>query len=136
VFDRLQEWGEPYAGIVGAVNFGSAPREAPPPDEHGRPSGGPLNRRAELWMRSREWLEDPAGAQIPDSDALQADACGPSYRYDSNTRLVLESKENMRRRGVASPDEWDAVALTFAEPVAPLAANFHRRLVYSHAGIV
>ena len=57
-------------------------------------------------------------------------------RYDSNTRLVLESKENMRRRGVASPDEWDAVALTFAEPVAGGSANFHRRLVYSHAGIV
>ena len=87
-------------------------------------------------MKSKEWLEDPAGAQIPDSDSLQADACGPCYRYDSNTRLVLEAKENMRRRGLSSPDEWDAVALTFAEPVAPTAANFHRRLVYRHAGAI
>jgi len=34
-----------------------------------------------------------------------------------NQRLLLESKERMRARGVRSPDEWDAVALTFAEPV-------------------
>jgi hypothetical protein len=38
---------------------------------------------------------------------------------------------------VKSPDEWDAVALTFAEPVtAAAAANFHRKLAYSNAGIV
>lgn len=60
-----------------------------------------------------------AGADIPDSDALQADACGPGYKYDSSTRLVLESKDDMRRRDAPSPDEWDAVALTFAEPVSP-----------------
>ncbi len=87
-------------------------------------------------MQSKQWLEDPAGAQIPDSDSLQADACGPSYRYDSNTRLVLESKDNMRRRGVSSPDEWDAVALTFAEPVAPSPANFHRKLAYGNMGTI
>jgi hypothetical protein len=136
VYDRLQEWGEPYAGIIVAVNFGSAPMEPPPLDEHGNRSGGPLNRRAEMWMKSKEWLEDPAGVEIPDSDSLHADACGPSYRYDSNTRLVLESKENMRRRGLSSPDEWDAVALTFAAPVAPAAANFHRKLVYRYPGAI
>src|SRR3982751_5054995 len=40
-----------------------------------------------------------------------------AHKYDSMTRLQLEAKEAMRRRGVPSPDEWDAVALTFAEPV-------------------
>jgi predicted dehydrogenase len=135
VYDRLQEWGEPYASIVVPVNFGSAPLEPPPLDEHGRPSGGPLNRRAEMWMKSKQWLEDEAGAQIPDSDSLQADACGPSYKYDSNTRLQLESKETMRRRGVPSPDEWDAVALTFAEPVASV-TNFHRKLEYGNVGTI
>ena len=91
------------------------------------------NRRAEMWMRSREWLEHPAGVQIPDSDTLHADACGPSYRYDSHTRVVLERKEDMRRRGVPSPDEWDAVALTFAEPVVP--AAWRRRIEYPPLGI-
>lgn len=113
VYDRLQEMGAPYSRIVVAVNFGSAPFE--PPSDPDVP--GPLNRRAEMWMKSREWLEDVAGVSIPDSDSLQEDACGPTYKYDSNTRLRLEPKEDMRRRGVRSPDEWDAVALTFAEPV-------------------
>lgn len=112
VYDRLCEMG--YSRIVRAVNFGSAPMEP-----GGVDGGGPLNRRAEIWMKSREWLEDPAGVDIPDDDALQADACGPGYKYDSNTRLILEKKEDMRRRGVPSPDLWDAVALTFSEAVPP-----------------
>jgi hypothetical protein len=133
VYDRLVEMG--YGETVRGINFGSAPFEPPPRDEHGRPSGGAMNRRAEMWMKSKDWLSDPAGAQIPDSDSLQADACGPGYSYDSNTRLVLEKKEDMRRRGAPSPDEWDAVALTFAEPVAPV-AGFGRRLVYPEWGVV
>jgi hypothetical protein len=71
-----------------------------------------------MWMRSKEWLEQTGGADLPDSDALQADACGPGYHYSTtDQRLVLESKEQMRARNVRSPDEWDAVVLTFAEPV-------------------
>jgi hypothetical protein len=111
VYDRLCEMG--YGRKVVPVNFGSSPEE---PSLDG---GGPLNRRAEIWMRSKKWLEDEAGADIPDEDALQADACGPGYKYDSLTRLQLEKKEDMRRRGVISPDLWDAVALTFAEHIAP-----------------
>jgi hypothetical protein len=133
VYDRIREWGSPYSDVVIAVNFGSAPFEPPPLDDQGRPSGGPLNRRAEMWMKSKEWLEDPAGAQIPDMDSLQADACGPTYKYDSNTRLQLEKKEDMRRREVPSPDEWDAVALTFAEPVGP--NTFNKPIVYPNLGI-
>lgn len=120
VYDRLNEMG--YGKTVTAINFGGKPFE-PEPIE----GGGPLNRRAEMWMKSREWLEDPAGVNIPDDDTLQADACGPGYKYDSNTRLVLEKKEDMRRRGVQSPDGWDAVALTFAEPVNPTMANLPKR---------
>lgn len=114
VYDRLIEWGPPYSSIVVGVNFGGEPLEPERPE-----GGGPRNRRTEMWMKSKEWLADPAGVSIPDLDALQADACGPGYKYDSSTRLMLESKEDMRRRGVRSPDEWDAVALTFAEPVHP-----------------
>lgn len=132
VYDRLMEMG--FGEIVRPVNFGSSPMEPPPLDDHGKPSGGPLNRRAEMWMKSRDWLDDPAGAQIPDRDELQADACGPAYTWDSHTRLVLESKDHMRARGIPSPDEWDAVALTFAEPVAG-AAGFGRKLAYPASGV-
>ena len=65
--------------------------------------------------------------QIPDDDSLQADACGPGYKYDSLTRLQIEKKEDMRRRGVPSPDEWDAVVLTFAEPVAVATMRLRKR---------
>jgi hypothetical protein len=134
VYDRLAEMG--YGEIVRDINFGSAPFEPPPRDAHGRPSGGAANRRAEMWMKSKDWLADPAGAQIPDGDALQADACGPGYGYDSNTRLPLEKKDDMRGRGAASPDQWDAVALTFAEPVVDRFPRWSRRLVYPDLGLV
>lgn len=115
VYDRLIEMG--YGDKVTAINFGSAPLEPQPLDEAGRPKGGYVNRRAEMWGKSKEWLEEPGGVDIPDEDALQADACAPGYKYDSLTRVILESKEDIRKRGLRSPDEWDAIALTFAEPV-------------------
>jgi hypothetical protein len=133
IYDRLVEMD--YGKIVRPVNFGSSPMEPPPLDENGKPNGGPLNRRAEMWMRSKIWLDDIGGAQIPDSDSLHADACGPGYKYDSHTRLQLESKDAMRARGVPSPDEWDAVALTFAEPVREGASNFNRVIEYPKNGI-
>lgn len=116
IYDRLKEMG--FGRIVRAVNFASAPIEPPKFDDNGREIPGPLNRRAEMWINSRDWLADEAGADIPDDDTLQADACGPCYKYDSRARIQLEKKEDMRRRGVSSPDGWDALALTFAEPVA------------------
>ena len=115
VYDRLLEMG--YGEIVRAINFGSSPLEPQPLDEAGRPKGGYANRRAEMWGKSKEWLEEAGGTSIPDRDSLQVDACAPGYKYDSLSRVVLESKEDIRKRGLRSPDEWDAVALTFAEPV-------------------
>jgi len=131
IYDRLKEMG--YGKVVRAVNFASSPLEPPKLDDQGQEIPGPLNRRAEMWMLSKEWLEDVGGADIPDSDSLQADACGPGYKYDSHSRIVLESKADMRRRDVPSPDEWDAVALTFAEPVA--ANEWGGKLTYPNLGI-
>ncbi len=50
---------------AGLASAPSPPMEPPPLDPHGKPSGGPVNRRAEMWMKSKEWLEDVAGVQIP-----------------------------------------------------------------------
>ena len=126
IYDRLMEMG--YGNVVSAVNFGSSPFET---SMEGL--GGAANRRAEMWLKSREWLSDVAGASIPDSDGLQADACAPSYRFDSSSRLLIESKDAMRKRGVRSPDEWDAVALTFAEPINPWA---NQKLNYPNLGLI
>lgn len=117
VYDILQSWGKPYDTIVVGVNFGGSPQEPMIILDDGTKKPGPLNRRAEMWSRSRDWLEAEGGADIPDLDSLQSDACAPGYKYNVDQRLVLESKEHMIARGVRSPDEWDAVALTFAEPV-------------------
>jgi hypothetical protein len=121
VYDRLCEMG--YVRKIRAVNFGSSPLEP----------GPALNRRAEMWMNAKKWLEDEGGADLPDEDELQADACAPSYKYDSLTRLVLESKADMRKRGVRSPDVFDAIALTFAEFVPPALAEEYERDSYRRA---
>jgi len=113
----LRDWGEPYEKLIEPVNFGSNPQDLAKLDNHGQPLPGPKNRRAEMWMRMRDWLEDPLGADIPDDDALHADLQAPGYRHDMRQALVLESKDDIKRRGMRSPDGADAVALTFAAPV-------------------
>lgn len=118
VIDILRDFGEPYASIVVSVNFGGSPQDQPKTNERGEIVPGPKNRRAEMWQRSRDWLEDEGGADIPDDDALHADAVAPGFHYDMRQYFLLESKEDIRKRGLRSPDGWDAVALTFASPVA------------------
>ena len=60
----------------------------------------------------RQWLED--GADLPESDALRDDLLLLGYSEDSNNRLKLQSKKNLKR----SPDLGDALALTFYQPVS------------------
>lgn len=80
-----------------------------------------VNRRAEMWGLMRDWIADKP-CDLPDDDLLESELCAPQYGYDSSRRLKLESKEDMKKRGVESPDGADATALTFAVPVyAPLA---------------
>lgn len=130
IYDRLIEQGYPTAQ-VNAVNFGGKPIEPPPLDETGKPGGGPANRRAELWLNMKNALEGRFA--IPDSDSLQGDLISVGYRYSSDGKLLLESKEDMRKRGVPSPDEGDAAALCFTEPNgSPIPRNawFNRKLEY------
>ena len=101
IYDRLAEMG--YGEIVRDINFGSAPFEPPPRDAHGRPSGGAANRRAEMWMKSKRLARRSRRRPDPGLDALQADACGPGYGYDSNTRLLLERKDDMRAAAPPAP---------------------------------
>lgn len=110
--------GRLYSDIIELVNFAGEPEEPYEILEDGGQRPGPKNRRAEMWKRSKDWLQQPGGADIPDEGVLQSDACAPGYRYDMRTQhLVLESKEQMRARKVRSPDDWDAIALTFASSV-------------------
>ena len=67
--------------------------------------------RAFMWGRMREWLTRGC---ISDSSTLEQDLVSPGYRHNRRDQLLLEEKEKMKARGVASPDEGDALALTFA----------------------
>lgn len=118
LYDMLMAWGEPYSKIVRLINFGGKPQTETVVLRDGTRKPGPADRRSEMWMRSRDWLEQPGGADLPDVDSLQADACAPTYHYQTtDQRLRIESKDQLRSRGVRSSDEWDAVVLSFAEPV-------------------
>ena len=89
---------------VQEVNFGSDS-----PDEKAR------FMRDYMWACMKEWLL--TGAIDPDP-RLEADLVGPGTRPDRRQRVWLESKEDMKSRGVDSPDDGDALALTFAAPIA------------------
>lgn len=110
IVTNLQSLGPRYVGVIRGVNFGgtSEAKLALPKVP------GPRNRRAEMWARSREWLKAPEGASIPDDSELQSDATGPKEKPQLSGDFLLESKLDMKKRQVRSPDGWDAVSLTFA----------------------
>lgn len=74
------------------------------------------NKRAEMWGNMRDWLK---GGAILDDPELAADLTGVEYGYNVRNEIQLERKEDMKKRGLASPDYGDALALTFAYPVMP-----------------
>ena len=69
--------------------------------------------RDELWFACREWL---AGRDVamPKDDKLIAELTGPKYTINSTGKVMVERKEDMKKRGLRSPDLADALVLTFA----------------------
>jgi hypothetical protein len=99
-----------YQTLIVTVNFGGTSQA-----KMARPKmPGPKNRRAEMYQRSRDWLELPEGVDLPDDPVLQSDATATRRKPSLTNDLVLESKDEMKARGVRSPDLWDSVVLTFA----------------------
>ena len=105
VVDRLKQLGRRCTG----VDFGGKP--------YGETISGDRyqNRRAEMWWSMANWVKD---AWLPDNSELVAELTAPTYSYaNAAGKLQLESKEDLKSRGLPSPDLADALALTFAEPV-------------------
>jgi len=73
------------------------------------------NKRAEMWGTMKDWLRS---ASLPQDRQLKADLTGPLKKPNSSGTVFLEGKKEMRSRGLASPDAADALAVTFAYPVA------------------
>ncbi|MGA7238555.1 MAG: hypothetical protein WBY44_22925, partial [Bryobacteraceae bacterium] len=78
------------------------------------------NMRAYMWSRMKDWLLKGA---IPSDNILETDLTGPGYHLNQKEQLVIESKQDMVKRGIASPDYGDALALSFAAFVPPVAAT-------------
>lgn len=104
IYDRLRELN--VRGLH-SVNFGGTPLN----------KARFFNKRAEMWGLMHDWLASEA-VSIEDSDALEIDLCGLQYSYDSSGKLKLEKKEDAKERGIKSPDDGDALALTFAMPIS------------------
>lgn len=84
-----------------------------------------MNKRVEMWAEMRDWL---MYGSIDDSQELMEDLTGPEYEIDLKGRIKLETKESMKKRGLSSPDDADALGLTFAFPVASRDLNLFDEL--------
>lgn len=103
LLDRLNMLGIPFI----PVDFGGTPMD----DKF-------ADRASEMYWKMAKWVK--GGGTLPGSAQLKADLISRTIVYKQagkQTKLKLESKEELRKRGIASPDEGDALALTFAAPV-------------------
>ena len=99
VVDRLRELGAPVRGI----NVSEAPAMG-----HTY-----MNLRSELWFKAKGWLEDRS-CKLPKDDQLLAELTAIRYSFTSSGKMKAESKDEMRKRGLKSPDLADALCLTMA----------------------
>lgn len=112
VVDRLQEMG---FSCVEGVNVG---RSANDKEKF-------KNLRAELWSDMRDWLYAEIGCQIPNDDKLHSELCSLGMKELSNGQIKIEGKDELRSRGLPSPDGADALALTFfGGNTQDMSANF------------
>ena len=98
VYDILVSWGHEVTGVW----YGAA---ADDPTLY-------FNKRVEMWGRARDFLAQ--GGSIPDDNDLRDDLIGPEYGFSAKGQYQLESKEDMKSRGLSSPDCGDMVAQMFA----------------------
>jgi hypothetical protein len=111
VVDRLRQLGHDVIG----VNFGASADSDPEGERY-------ANKRAECYGRMRQWLK--SGGSIEANADLRQDLEGVEYGYTLQGQILLEKKELMKKRGLASPDRADALALSFSHPVAKKGVAF------------
>jgi hypothetical protein len=114
VYDILAKWG--YEDILQAVNAGN---KASSESRY-------VNIRAEMWDEMKKALRD--GVDLPQDERLKIDLIGLQYKYDMRQRLQLESKIDMKSRGLSSPDSGDSLALTYAYPIKEKLDNFRQQI--------
>lgn len=105
VVDRLVELGLPAVGVNVAETSGDM--------------GKGVRLRDDLWYRGKDLLLENK-LQLPKGDEDLAKALTtPTFDYQSNGKLKIEGKKEIKRRGYESPDAADAVLLTLASTESP-----------------
>jgi phage terminase large subunit len=118
VYDRCKELGLP----VKAVNVGEAASARE----------NCMRLRDELWFKGREWFQEKS-CSMPQDNALIAELTAPTYTFSSTGKMVVESKADLKKRGMRSPDLADAFLLTFAYG-DKRKVEYHRRPIPRHSG--
>ena len=108
VVDRLREQNLPVRGIN--VSESSSVKK------------NYLNLRADLWFAIKDWLAQ-RDCRLPIDDELASELAAPLYKYTSTGKIKIESKDEMRKRGIKSPDKADALALTMASSAASFSGS-------------
>jgi hypothetical protein len=96
-----------------------------------------LNKRAEMWGGLKEWLN--GNVSLLRNDELRSQLIAVEYGLNMRGKTQLESKADMQKRGLSSPDRADSLALTFAEPIRrvrydALAAGYYNLKPYQRRG--
>ena len=99
VLDRLRELGLPARGLNVSERAASSAIYA--------------NMRAELWFKAKEWLEG-RDVKLPRDEKLVGELTAPRYSFMSSGKIKVESKDDMKKRGLKSPDRADALCLSLA----------------------
>lgn len=113
VVDRLRELNLPVRGINVSESPALKDRYA--------------NLRAELWFLAKEWLHARDCALPDDDHVLARELVSSKYFYASSGKLQIESKADMKKRGIPSPDAADAFCLTFASDMATITLGQSRQ---------
>lgn len=117
VADILRGWGYP------AIDYIAQERAYSP--------GKFVNRRTESWFNTREKFRKNE-INIPNDELLVGQLTAPKYKFDSAGRYMLESKDDMKKRGLTSPDRADVITMLFESDEdfdSSIAKDFHEREV-------
>lgn len=98
VADRLRELGFNCRDVNVSESAAMNPRAA--------------KMRDDLWLSLRDWLRQRA-CKLPNDQELRLELVSPTYGFQSNGKLKVEGKNELKKRIRRSPDLADALCLTF-----------------------
>jgi hypothetical protein len=132
VVDRLNEQQREHGFTVVAVNVSDAATVRPktldrhanlmPDDKFGKQDVFPRSMKEYLWLAMKDWFDEEEPVLI-DGDACEwsdhakdmaAECATVRYSFDSSGKLVVESKDSMKDRGLTSQDLAEALACTLS----------------------